>query len=46
MSKYKGWYSIKDESFYQEKELIKKNDSFFTVDNEKVDWVEEESFFF
>ena len=46
LSKYKGWYSIKDESFYQEKELIKKNDSFFTADNEKVEWIEEESFFF
>ena len=46
LSKYKGWYSIKDESFYQEKELIKKNDSFFTIDNEKVEWIEEESFFF
>ena len=45
LSKYKGWYSIKDESFYQEKELIKKNDSFFTADNEKVEWIEEESFF-
>ena len=46
LSKYKGWYSIKDESFYQEKELIKKNDSFYTADNEKVEWIEEESFFF
>ena len=46
LSKYKGWYSIKDEAFYQEKELIKKNDSFYTVDNEKVEWIEEESFFF
>ncbi len=46
LSKYKGWYSIKDESFYQEKELLKKNDSFFTTDNEKVEWIEEESFFF
>ena len=46
LSKYKGWYSIKDESFYQEKELVKKNDSFFTTDNEKVEWIEEESFFF
>ena len=24
LSKYEGWYSIKDESFYQEKELVKK----------------------
>ena len=32
--------------FYQEKELIKKSGQFFTVDDEKVDWIEEESFFF
>ena len=24
LGNYKGWYSVKDESFYQEKELIKK----------------------
>ncbi len=46
LSKYKGWYSIKDESFYQEKELIKKGDELFTHDDEKVEWIEEESFFF
>ena len=46
LSKYEGWYSIKDESFYQEKELKQKGSDFFTSDGEKVDWVEEESFFF
>ncbi len=46
LSKYEGWYSIKDETFYQEKELTKKGEAFFTSDEEKVDWVEEESFFF
>ncbi len=46
LSKYEGWYSIKDESFYQEKELKKINKDFFTSDGEKVDWIEEESFFF
>jgi len=37
---------VRDESFYQEKELEKKDDDFFTIDGEKVQWVEEESFFF
>ena len=46
LDKYEGWYSIKDESFYQEKELIKKEGVYFTSDGEKVEWVEEESFFF
>ena len=45
LSKYEGWYSIKDESFYQEKELVKKGDELFTIDDEKVEWIEEESFF-
>jgi len=46
LSKYKGWYSIKDESFYQEKELEKRDNVFFTSDGEKVEWIEEESYFF
>ena len=46
LSKYKGWYSIKDESFYQEKELEKINNEFYTSDGEKVEWIEEESYFF
>ena len=46
--KYSGWYSIKDESYYQEKELIKdqKDGKFKTQDGSNVEWVEEESFFF
>ena len=43
---YKGWYSVKDESFYQEKELIKEGDIFKTQDGSVVDWIEEDSFFF
>ena len=46
LDKYEGWYSIKDETFYQEKELMKKNGSFETIDGEKVEWVKEESYFF
>ena len=43
---YKGWYSVKDESFYQEKELIREKNGFKTADGSHVDWIEEESFFF
>ena len=43
---YKGWYSIKDEAFYQEKELVEDGDGFKTIDGSPVDWIEEESFFF
>ena len=44
---YKGWYSVSDETFYNEKDLIKqKDDSFKTVTGGPVDWIEEESYFF
>lgn len=46
ISNYEGWYSIKDESFYQEKELIKKNEKYFTPDGGDVEWIKEESYFF
>ena len=44
LSKYEGWYSVRDEAFYQEKEL-KEGDKFCTLDGEEVQWIEEESFF-
>ena len=46
LSNYKGWYSVRDEAFYKEKELIKEGSKFFTQDGEEVQWIEEESFFF
>ena len=48
LSNYKGWYSISDEAFYNEDEIIK-NESGDYVCNQsgsKVEWVEEESYFF
>ena len=47
LSKYAGWYSVSDEAYYTEDEII-------TVNNKKiakssgslVDWLEEESYFF
>ena len=47
LSKYSGWYSVSDEAFYSESEIedldgIKKSIS----SGSKVEWVEEESYFF
>ena len=47
LSKYSGWYSVSDEAFYSEDEIeeidnIKKSKS----SGSKVEWVEEESYFF
>ena len=42
----RGWYSIKDEAFYQEKELNKVDGDFQTQDGTKVEWLKEESYFF
>ena len=47
LSKYKGWYSVSDEAYYSEDEIIEKNGiKFSTFSGSKVEWVEEESFFF
>jgi len=47
LSKYKGWYSISDEAYYNEDEIIEKNGKkISTFSGSPVEWVEEESFFF
>ena len=47
LSNYEGWYSIRDEAFYQESELIKdENNNFVTFEGASVEWVKEESYFF
>ena len=47
LSKYSGWYSISDEAYYDEDEIITENGKKFSkTSGSKVDWVEEESFFF
>ncbi len=42
LSSYSGWYSIRDEAFYQESELIDGN----APTGAPVEWVKEESYFF
>jgi len=47
LSKYKGWYSISDEAYYNLDEIVDKNGKkFSTFSGSEVEWVEEESFFF
>tara|TARA_Y100000741_G_scaffold64119_1_gene45858 strand:+ start:2632 stop:4167 length:1536 start_codon:yes stop_codon:yes gene_type:complete len=47
LSKYKGWYSVSDEAYYNSDEIIEKNGKkFSTFSGSSVEWVEEESYFF
>ena len=47
LSKYSGWYSVSDEAFYHEDEIETKNNQKISISSgSKVEWVEEESYFF
>jgi len=47
LDKYAGWYSVRDEAFYAEKELSKDADgNFIAPTGAPVEWVEEASYFF
>ncbi len=47
LSKYSGWYSISDEAFYNEDEIIDKNGiKVCKTSGSNVEWIEEESYFF
>jgi len=47
LSKYSGWYSVSDEAFYNENEIIEKNGIKIATDSgSPVEWIEEESYFF
>ena len=47
LSKYSGWYSVSDEAFYSDEEIdTKDNFKVSKISGSKVEWVEEESFFF
>jgi len=47
LSKYSGWYSVSDEAFYGEDEIKKENGIYICSNSgSKVEWVEEESYFF
>ncbi|MEE2701477.1 MAG: methionine--tRNA ligase [Thermodesulfobacteriota bacterium] len=42
LDKYSGWYSVRDEAYYQENELVEGK----APTGSSVDWVEEASYFF
>ena len=47
LSKYSGWYSVSDEAFYNEDEVEENDGVKISVSSgSKVEWVEEESYFF
>ena len=47
LSKYKGWYSVSDEAYYNSDEVIEKDGKkISTFSGSLVEWVEEDSFFF
>ena len=47
LSKYKGWYSVSDEAYYNQDEIVEKNGKkFSSFSGSPVEWVEEDSFFF
>ncbi len=47
LSKYSGWYSVSDEAYYDEDEIEERDGTKCAkLSGSKVDWVEEESFFF
>ena len=47
LSKYSGWYSVRDEAYYDEDELTENSDGKkFAPTGTPVEWVEEESYFF
>jgi methionyl-tRNA synthetase len=47
LSKYSGWYSVSDEAFYTEDEIIEKNKKkISSISGSAVEWIEEESYFF
>ena len=47
LSKYKGWYSVSDEAYYNDEEISEKDGKkISSFSGSLVDWVEEDSFFF
>ncbi len=47
LDKYKGWYSVSDEAYYDNDEIeVKDGTKVSKLSGSKVEWVEEESYFF
>ena len=46
LSRYEGWYSVRDEAFYGEDELTGEGDARLSPQGTPVEWTAEESWFF
>ena len=46
LDKYEGWYSVRDEAYYDESELTERDGQKFAPTGTPVEWVKEESYFF
>ena len=46
LSTYSGWYSVRDEAFYGESEIVERDGQRFSPSGTPLEWVEEESYFF
>jgi methionyl-tRNA synthetase len=46
LSRYEGWYSVRDEAFYAEDELVVDGDAKLSPQGTPVEWTAEESWFF
>lgn len=46
LGRYEGWYSVRDEAFYDEKELMGEGEARLSPQGTAVEWTVEESWFF
>jgi methionyl-tRNA synthetase len=46
LGRFAGWYSVRDEAFYEESELIEGPDGPLAPTGAEVEWFEEENYFF
>lgn len=46
LDRYEGWYSVRDEAFYDESELVGEGDEKLSPQGTPVEWTVEESWFF
>ena len=46
LGSYSGWYSVRDEAYIGEDELVKDGDRWLTPGGAEVEWIEEPSYFF
>src|SRR3546814_4189863 len=46
LDRYEGWYSVRDEAFYDEKELVEGEGGKLSPNGTPVEWTAEETWFF